>query len=97
MGPGPSSYTVVRWTVPSRGDWDIVGQFFGTGPDHRRCPYPAQRISLFNSPVNGSATASFSLTLKLSRGDTMDFEAGRTGGNNDADPTGFNATITPEL
>jgi len=35
MGPGPSSYTVVRWTVPSRGDWDIVGQFFGTGPDHR--------------------------------------------------------------
>ena len=54
--------------------------------------------AVFNSPLNGSDAAPFSLAIDVAPGDTIDFAAGPgPGGNNDFDPTGFNVTITPEL
>ena len=98
MGPGPSSYTVVRWTAPSRGRWDVVGQFFGTGLTTGDVHVLCNGAAVFNSPLNGSDAAPFSLAIDVVPGDTIDFAVGPgPGGNNDFDPTGFNVTITPEL
>ena len=90
MGPGPSSYTVVRWTAPSRGRWDVVGEFFGTGLTTGDVHVLRNGSAVFNSPLNGSDAAPFSLTIDVVPGDTIDFAAGPgPGGNNDFDPTGF--------
>jgi len=98
MGPGPSSYTVVRWTAPSKGRWDVVGQFSGTGLTTGDVHVLHNGTAVFDSPVNGSQVAPFSLAIDVSAGDTIDFAAGPgPGGDNSSDPTGFNATITPEL
>ena len=98
MGPGPSSYAVVRWTAPTRGRWDVVGQFFGTGLTTGDVHVLRNGTPLFDSPVNGSQLAPFSLAIDVAPGDTIDFAAGPgPGGDNDFDPTGFNVTITPEL
>jgi hypothetical protein len=98
MGPGPSSYTIVRWTAPSRGRWDVVGQFFGTGFTTADVHVLKNGAALFNSPVTGASTAPFSLAVDVAPGDTVDFAAGPgPDGDNGADPTGFNVTITPEL
>jgi hypothetical protein len=98
MGPGPSSYTVVRWTAPSRGCWDVVGQFFGTGLTTGDVNVLRNGTPVFDSLLNGSQIAPFSLVIDVNRGDTVDFAAGPgPDGNNDFDSTGFNVTITPEL
>jgi len=98
MGPGPSSYAVVRWTAPDKGRWDVVGQFFGTGLTTGDVHVLRNGTPIFDSPVNGSQVAPFSLLIDVVTGDTIDFAAGPgPGGNNDSDPTGFNVTITPEL
>jgi hypothetical protein len=98
MGPGPSSYTVVRWTAPDRGRWDVVGQFFGTGLTTGDVHVLRNGVPIFNSGINGSQVANFSLDVRVAPGDTLDFAAGPgPDGNNDNDPTGFNVTITPEL
>jgi hypothetical protein len=98
MGPGPSSYAVVRWTAPTRGRWDVVGQFSGTGLTTGDVHVLRNGTPLFDSPVNGSQVAPFSLAIDVAPGDTIDFAAGPgPGGNNDSDPTGFSVTITPEL
>jgi len=97
MGPGPGSYAVVRWTAPSRGRWDVVGQFFGTGLTTGDVHVLHNGTAVFDSPVNGSQVAAFSLAIDVVAGDTIDFAAGPgPGGDNGADPTGFNVTITPE-
>ena len=98
MGPGPSSYTVVRWSAPSRGRWDVVGQFFGTGLTTGDVHVLKNGAALFNRPLNGLDAAPFSLAVDVAPGDTIDFVAGPgPDGNNDFDSTGFNVTITPEL
>jgi hypothetical protein len=98
LGPGPSSYTVVRWTAPSRGRWDVVGQFVGTGLTTGDVHVLRNGVPIFNSGLNGSQVANFSLAVNVAPGDTLDFAAGPgPDGNNDSDPTGFNVTITPEL
>jgi len=98
MGPGPSSYTVVRWTAPTRGRWDVVGQFVGTGFTTGDVHVLRNGVAVFDSPVNGSQVASFSLAIDVAPGDTVDFAAGPgPGGDNGGDPTGFNVTITPEF
>jgi len=98
MGPGPSSYTVVRWSAPSRGRWDVVGQFFGTGLTTGDVHVLKNGAALFNSPLNGLDAAPFSLAVDVAPGDRIDFVAGPgPDGNNNFDSTGFNVTITPEL
>jgi hypothetical protein len=74
-----------------------VGQFFGTGLTTGDAHVLRNGTPVFNSPVNGSQVAPFSLTIDAIAGDTIDFAAGPgPGGDNDFDPTGFNVTITPE-
>jgi len=98
MGPGPSSYAIVRWTAPSRGRWDVVGEFFGTGLTTGDVHVLRNGAPVFNSAVNGSEVAQFSLAIDVAPGDTIDFAAGPGPyGDNVNDPTGFNVTITPEL
>lgn len=98
MGPGPSSYTVVRWTAPSGGRLDVVGQFFGTGLTTGDVHVLRNGTPVFDSPLNGLQVAPFSLVIDVTVGDTIDFAAGPgPDGNNDFDSTGFNVTITPEL
>ena len=98
MGPGPSSYAVVRWTAPTKGRWDVVGQFFGTGLTTGDVHVLRNGVAIFNSPLNASQQAPFSMAVDVAPGDTLDFSAGPgPDGNNDFDPTGFNVTITPEL
>ena len=97
-GTWASSYTVVRWTAPSRGRWDVVGQFFGTGLTTGDVHVLRNGTPVFDSALNGSQVAPFSLPIDVAPGDTIDFAAGPgPGGNNDFDSTGFNVTITPEL
>ncbi len=97
LGPGPSSYTIVRWTAPDSGVWDVVGSFAGTGITTADVHVLHNGKQLFKSPVNGSSVAKFSLDVKVKRGDTVDFAAGPgPKGDNGGDPTGFTATITPE-
>jgi hypothetical protein len=89
---------VVRWTAPSRGRWDVVGEFFGTGATTGDVHVLHNGVAIFNSPVNGSQVAPFSLAVNVAPGDTLDFAAGPgPNGDNGGDPTGFNVTITPEL
>jgi len=98
MGPGQSSYAVVRWTATSRGRWDVVGQFSGTGSNTGDVHVLRNGKAVFDSPLNGSEVASFSLALYLVPGDTVDFAAGPgPGGDPSSDATGFDVTITPEL
>ena len=98
LGPGWNTYTVVRWTAPSRGRWDVVGQFFGTGLTTADVHVLKNGTALLNSPLNGFNAVPFSLAVDVAPGDTIDFVAGPgTDGNPDFDSTGFNVTITPEL
>jgi hypothetical protein len=98
MGPGPSSYTVVRWTAPSNGRWDVVGEFFGTGLTTGDVHVLRNGRAVFDSPLNGSAEEQFFRVVSLKKDATVDFAAGPgTDGNNDFDSTGFRATIAPHL
>jgi len=98
MGPGPGSYTIVRWTAPTDGVWDVVGDFFGTGLTTADVHVLRNGVPVFDSPVNGLSVADFSLSIRLKAGDKLDFPAGPGPNGDDLfDSTGFNVTITPEL
>jgi hypothetical protein len=76
----------------------VVGEFFGTGATTGDVHVLHNGVAIFNSPVNGSQVAPFSLAVNVAPGDTLDFAAGPgPNGDNGGDPTGFNVTITPEL
>ena len=97
LGPGPSTYTVARWTAPSKGRWDVIGQFFGTGVTTADVHVLRNGVALFNSPLNGSDLQGFSLVVQANPGDTVDFVAGPgANGDNNGDSTGFRASIGPQ-
>ena len=76
----------------------MVGQFFGTGLTTGDVHVLRKGTPVFDSLLNGSQIAPFSLVIDVNLGDTIDFAAGPgPDGNNDSDSTGFNVTITPEL
>ncbi len=98
MGPGPFSYSVVRWTAPSNRRWDVVGMFFGTGMTTGDVHVLRNGRLLLDSPLNGSDVVPFFRVVAPGTGGTVDFAAGPgPDGNNGADPTGFQATIAPHL
>jgi hypothetical protein len=95
MDPGPEGeYSVVRWTAPSGGSWDIVGDFQGTGLTTVDVHVLRNSASIFDNTVNGSDVSDFGLTLTLKAGETIDFAVGY-GGAFGNDPTGFQAVISP--
>ena len=98
MGPGPSSYTVARWTSPANQRWDVVGEFFGTGYTTGDVHVLRNGHSVFDSPVNGSDVVQFFRVVSPGKNGTIDFFAGPgPNGDNGSDPTGFQATIAPHL
>src|SRR5262249_42597215 len=98
MGPGPSSYTVVRWTSPTIQRWDVVGESFGTGYTTGDVHLLRNGRSLFDSPVNDSDLVQFFRVVSPGKNGTLDFFAGPgPDGDNGSDPTGFQATISPHL
>jgi hypothetical protein len=97
MGPGPNSYTLVRWTAPSRGRWTVIGKFFGTGLTTADVHVLQNGTPLLESALNGFAVVPISFAVNVATGDTIDFAVGPgLGGDNSSDSTGFNVTITPE-
>ena len=97
MLPGDSGQlSVVRWTAPAEGNWDVVGQFFGTGATTADVHVLRNSSSIFDSPLSGSDVQKFSLTLNLKPGETIDFAVGvGADGSNSFDSTGFKAVIAP--
>jgi uncharacterized membrane protein len=95
MDPGPEGeYSIVRWTAPQNGTWDIVGDFFGTGVTTTDVHILRDGVSIYDNFVNASDVHNFGLTLKLTAGDTIDFAVG-FGGAFGGDPTGLQAVISP--
>ncbi len=97
MLPGAGGQlSVVRWTAPTNGGWDIVGEFFGTGATSVDVHVLRNSSPIFDRILNNSDVQSFSLTLKLAAGDTIDFAVGvGADGSNSFDSTGFKAVIAP--
>ncbi len=97
MDPGPDGeYSIVRWTVPSTGTWDIVGDFQGTGTTTTDAHILQDGAPIFDAAVNASDVHNFGLTLKLKAGETIDFAVG-FGGAFGGDPTGFQAVVSSHL
>jgi hypothetical protein len=96
VGPGPSTYTVVRWTAPRSGRYDVFGEFFGTGLTTIDAHVLQGATPLFDAAVDGSDRAPYMLTVTLAKDESIDFEVGPgPGGNFDFDPTGFTALVAP--
>ena len=95
MDPGPEGeYSVVRWTAPGSGTWDIVGDFSGTGITTTDVHVLRNSAPIYDNFVNASDVHNFGLTVNLQAGDTIDFAVG-FGGAFGGDPTGFQAIVSP--
>jgi hypothetical protein len=103
LHPGcAGQYSIVRWTAPAAGPYQIQGRFQGN--DHNPTTTDVHirlnsSTTLFDNEVStyGIGTAiPFSLARQLNAGDTIDFTVGYgTDGRFDYDSTGLAATITP--
>ena len=103
LHPGPASsgnlYTVIRWTAPTTGVFDLQSSFFG---EDSRYPTSTDVHVLLNGNslfsggvyVYGPA-ASFSDILSVKTGDTIDFVVGvGRDGDDTGDSTGISATLS---
>jgi hypothetical protein len=97
LAPGLATFTVVRWTAPNAGDWDVVGSFAGMGTAISDVHVVHNGVEVFSRAVNGSGIAKFSLEIYVKAGDTIDFDAGPgPGGNNSGEPIALKAVLTPD-
>jgi RHS repeat-associated protein len=101
LHPGPNGErSVVKWTAPSSGTYNVVGRFqgidVGTGTT-TDVSITHNGAGVFSSAVNGGgASAPFSLTRMVSAGDTLEFSVGvGSNGTYNSDSTGLVVTITP--
>ena len=97
MLPGPDGeYSVVRWTAPSAGFWDVSGEFDGQGSTSSDVHILRNQRSVFSRNLNNVDIQVFALTLFLHAGDTVDFAVGfgldKTA---DSDNTRLRAVILP--
>ncbi len=97
-GSPANPYTIVRWTAPSGGEFDVLGAFIGD----RSCTTSdvhvlRKGVSVFNGTVKCVLEPSiFHFRSELDRGDTLDFAVGvGVDGNNFNDDTGLQVTIAP--
>jgi hypothetical protein len=85
--------TVVRWTAPSAGEYQVSGDFFPTqGVNAPANAYIYMDATQEASLGSVSSTVPFSLLLNLNAGDTVDFVA--WGGNTYNKTTGLDASIS---
>ena len=94
-GSGP--FSVVRWTAPSSGEFDVLGAFIGD----RSCTTSDVHVmrngaSVFDDTIKCLLQSSiFHMRSELQRGDTFDFVVGvGPDGNNFNDDTGLQVTIS---
>lgn len=80
--PGPQGqYSVVRWTAPTTGTYEIAGSFLGLDSQGNTTTdvhiLLNSSTSLFDADVSGfNMPQGFSLTQTVSSGDTIDFVVG---------------------
>jgi len=100
-GPPDDPTAIVRWTAPSPGNyvisssWSHLDPFGGGNGVTADVVFDGASIfhQMFQSVPGNEGSTSYSGTLALSTGDTIDFVLGTVGGNNNFDSSGFNATI----
>ena len=97
MGPGPNGeYSVVRWTAPSSGLWDVSGEFDGLGSTSSDVHILHNNRDVFARALNNSDVQVFAVKLTLQIGDTIDFAVGYGPDKNfDFDSTGLRAVVLP--
>lgn len=95
----PNLYSVVRWTAPTSGEFDLLGLFLGTDFATTDVHVLKNGVPVFDGQIRSRLdTSIFDRHLKVVTGDTIDFAVGvGTDGSMDFDSTGFKATITGPL
>jgi hypothetical protein len=102
--PGPQGQnSVLRFTAPASGNYQVQAVFWGddfVGPTTTDVHVLHNGLGLYTSDVYGfgpSSDQSFTTTVSLAAGDTIDFTVGDgTDGNFYNDSTGVSAVITPQ-
>jgi len=92
-----TEYSIVRFTAPVSSDYAVDAFFQGLHATSTDVHIYLGTTSKFGSFVNGygeGTRVSYSSSLYLGAGDTLDFVVGPNGWYS-CDSTGFNATITP--
>ncbi len=103
FSPGPDDQnSVIRWTAPANGTYQIKAVFWGddfVGPTTTNVAVLHNGATLYVSYVTGygsSSDQSYTGTVSVNAGDTVDFTVGYgTDGNDGYDSTGVSAVITP--
>ncbi len=99
LHPGPSGeYSIVRWTAPEDGTFTITAHFAGIA---QRATTDVHVLhgdrSLFEGSINvkdGGNSASFSKSITVKNGDTVDCAVGYGNGTDVCDTTGLAVKIT---
>ena len=103
--PGPEDQnSVLRFTAPASGNYQVQAVFWGddsVGPTTTDVHVLHNGLGLYTGEVTGfgrpSSDQSFTTTISVAAGDTIDFAVGYgTDGNYFFDSTGVSAVITPE-
>jgi hypothetical protein len=103
--PGPEDQNaVLRFTAPAGGNYKVQAVFWGddfVGPTTTDVHVLHNGLGLYTGEVDGygrpSSDQSFTTTISVAAGDTIDFAVGYgTDGNYFFDTTGVSAVITPE-
>lgn len=95
-----NSYSLLRWTAPNAGVFEVASVFMGTDPLGVTSDVHVvlNDSSIYDGYVNGYGDSSkqvFSLTLTLVAGDTIDFAVGAGGNGYIADTTTTAVSINP--
>lgn len=95
----PNFYSVVRWTAPTSGRFDLLGLFLGVNPGGVDVHILKNGVSAFDGEVRTALdTSIFDLHIMVNQGDTIDFAVGIGGdGSMNGDATGLKATVTGPL
>ncbi len=105
FGPGQQDQNaVLRFTAPASGNYKVQAVFWGddfVGPTTTDVHVLHNGVGLYTGEVTGfgrpSSDQSFTTTISVAAGDTIDFAVGYgTDGNYFYDNTGFSAVITPQ-
>lgn len=92
----PNFYSVVRWTAPTSGKFDLLGVFVGADTATTDVHVLRNGLSRFDGQIRAQVdTSIFDLHINVVKGDTIDFAVGiGPDGSMNNDSTGLKATIT---